>query len=149
MRTQQGFSLIELLIVVAIVGILAAVATPFYQNYTAQAAFSEVISATNAYKTTVDICIATNGVPAGCDANSNGIPAAPAAIGNLASMTIDDGVITATASGSAANPVNGLIGQTYVMTPTVNNGLVNWVITGTCNDGTARDVDNNVPPNVC
>ena len=54
---QQGFTLIELMIVVAIVAILAGVGMPAYQNYTKKAQFSEVIGATAAYKTGVEICL--------------------------------------------------------------------------------------------
>jgi type IV pilus assembly protein PilA len=55
-KVQQGFTLIELMIVIAIIGILASVALPAYSNYTNKAAFSEVILATSAIKSQVEIC---------------------------------------------------------------------------------------------
>ena len=58
MNNQKGFTLIELMIVIAIIGILAAIAIPAYQNYVKKAAYSEVISAMTSYKTAVDVCYA-------------------------------------------------------------------------------------------
>ena len=55
-KTQQGFTLIELMIVVAIIGILAAVAIPAYQTYALRARFSEVVAATGGFKTGIETC---------------------------------------------------------------------------------------------
>ncbi|MEZ6938075.1 prepilin-type N-terminal cleavage/methylation domain-containing protein [Aeromonas sp. S12(2024)] len=59
MKKQSGFTLIELMIVVAIVAILAAVALPAYQNYTKKAKMTELVAATGALKTAVEICVQT------------------------------------------------------------------------------------------
>jgi len=68
-RVQQGFTLIELMIVVAIIGILAAVALPAYQDYTIRAKLSEVMLAADACKGNVSEFIQTNGsFPASADA---------------------------------------------------------------------------------
>ncbi len=64
-RVQQGFTLIELMIVVAIIGILAAVAIPSYQDYTARAQVSEGMSLTAAFKTTLAETFADKGDYAG------------------------------------------------------------------------------------
>lgn len=53
---QQGFTLIELMIVIAIIGILASVALPAYSNYTNKAAFSEVVLASSSVKSEVEVC---------------------------------------------------------------------------------------------
>lgn len=64
-QVQQGFTLIELMIVVAIIGILAAVALPAYQDYTARAKFSEVMGIVSKDKTTVsESYVATGSMPA-------------------------------------------------------------------------------------
>ena len=55
-KSQQGFTLIELMISVAIVGILASIALPSYQNYTRKAKFSEVVMATASVKAAVEAC---------------------------------------------------------------------------------------------
>ncbi len=74
MKKQSGFTLIELMIVVAIVAILAAVALPAYQNYTKKSKMTELAAATGALKTQVEVCLQSNGTTA-CGNGSNGLPA--------------------------------------------------------------------------
>ena len=126
---QKGFTLIELMIVIAIIGILAAVALPAYQDYTKRAKFSEVVAAAAPYKLAIDIALQT--AKNGCTTLANmsaakcGIPAGAGASGVVASVGVSSGVITATGTAD----VNG---ATYVLTPQGTTPPIQWVQSGTC-----------------
>lgn len=134
-KVQQGFTLIELMIVIAIIGILAAIALPAYQQYTNKARFSEVVLATAGVKTAVEVCGQTNGSLAGCNTTSDGgvIAAVNGAAGgpNVASVTaVANGAQTRiTATGNAP------VASTYILDGTLTaNGAVTWALlpTSTC-----------------
>lgn len=133
-KVQQGFTLIELMIVIAIIGILAAIAIPNYQNYIKKAAYTEVTSAMAPFKTAVDMCFQDGADITACDAGAGGVPSAPAATSNKAfnSLTVTDGVITAT-----PNAFKGILAaDTCVLTPTVDGAAgeqrLIWNYSGAC-----------------
>lgn len=121
-KTQQGFTLIELMIVIAIIGILAAIALPAYQDYTKRAKFSEVISVANGYKTATAICIQAEGNLANCDAGSNGVPATRETE-YVSGVTVVDGVITVSSQNIDPNP-------TYILRP--DSSGTEWDVDGGC-----------------
>ena len=133
MNAQKGFTLIELMIVIAIIGILAAIALPAYQNYIKKSAYTEVVSAMAPYKTAVDLCYGEGATLPDCDAGKNGIPAVPAAsTGRLFStLTVEDGVITAT-----PNAYKGIeTSETCVLTSAADPAKrLIWTYSGKCVD---------------
>ena len=127
MSKHYGFTLIELMMVIAVIGILAAVAVPQYGRYTERAKFSEIVIKTASFKTAVSLCAQEeNGLDNCTPGKSSSIPADLGAEGFLASLTTKAGVILATGN----DEVNGL---TYQLSPSwTAQSKIEWSAGGTC-----------------
>ena len=138
------------MIVIAIIGILAAIALPAYARYMARSKYSEVINAVNGVKTQVELCIVNTApafaanaeiIAADCDNGSTGPgynirAAADYATKYVNDIVVENGTITATAIAT-----DGLNGATYILIPSftaANTGAIDWLKgTGTAGTGTS------------
>lgn len=155
---ELGFTLLEMMVALVIIAILAVIGIPSYLSYMQKSQFSEVIQAASALKTTVSICATTQKTLTGCSNGMNGIPPAISAIGYIASITITDGIITATSQNIARAEgrdiptalVSHIISDaqafsfppshsggshyTYILTPDLDDTTytITWTTGGTC-----------------
>ena len=136
-KMQKGFTLIELMIVVAIIGILASFALPAYSTYTNKAKFAETIVALGAVKSAVDICYQTEGSLTDCDtATKLNVALADMSAGiyvtsvELDATANEEGTVIGTSTlDDGATPTSAA--YTAIMTPTAAGGTLTWAMTGT------------------
>ena len=127
MKIHKGFTLIELMVVVAIIGILAAVALPAYQDYTVRAKASELILAAVGARTAISERFAI----APADSANSGLGVTIPVVGKLSAASVTDaGLIVVEGSTAAASTGQAI---TIILTPTfdVANGTITWACAGT------------------
>jgi type IV pilus assembly protein PilA len=124
------------MIVVAIIGILAAVAIPQYKDYTAKAKAGNALQSVDAIKTAVALCAQETGSLTGCSTNSNGIPAFTPTK-EVTSAVATNGVIVATFQDATAVGTD-LAGSTITFTPTIGTTSVTWKIVSSLGAGVLK-----------
>ena len=136
-KSEKGFTLIELMIVIAIIGVLASIAVPQYNQYGKRAKFSEVVLATTAFKSPAEIAFQMGRVTqdtagiAALDAGMFGIPdniASGNAVGeHVDTVEMSAGVITAKGGSTVDN-------ATFVISAKISNEGLRWETSGDCFD---------------
>jgi type IV pilus assembly protein PilA len=123
-KMQKGFTLIELMIVVAIIGILAAIALPAYQDYTKRSHVTEGLTLAGGAKASVTEFYSSNGHFPKVN-ESAGLAKADSIVGNaVKKVTVDNGKITVTYKDKVEND------KTIILSPTTGAGGVQWSCTG-------------------
>jgi type IV pilus assembly protein PilA len=154
-KRQAGFTLIELMIVIAIIGILAAIALPAYSQYMAKAKFSETILATAGVKSALEVCVQSEGTFLRCLNTGGGstedqsvkLAVAGAASGdNVAAVGIN-GALGSTAFAATTGDIvatsvalDGSVDYFYKLDGTFSNGAITWVLDSQA--GTTNSADN-------
>ncbi len=120
MNKQQGFTLIELMVVIGIIAILSAIGIPAYQNYLRKAALTDMLQTFMPYRTAIELCALDHGGIAPCDGSTNGIPS-PTTSRYVSAMEILQGTVTLTGQES----LNGL-SVTLIPAWDNANGVTGW-----------------------
>ena len=139
--TQKGFTLIELMIVIAIIGILAAIAIPAYQDYIARSQMTEALNLASGQKTAVAETYGQIGTWAGIESEEFGIPLETTISGKyVKQVEVAAGKITATMQASGVS--KGITSGNLVLSPTDTGGSIDW----SC---TSADINQKYLPKSC
>ncbi len=125
-KEQQGFTLIELMNVVAIIGILTAIAIPAYQRYTIRAQVAEGLNLSAAFKTAVTEFISSNGAFPTDNADA-GLSAPGSYVGKYVNSVSVNGAVVSIQYGNDAHAQ--ISGQTVILTAMNNGGSTSWTCT--------------------
>ncbi len=142
MKKQSGFTLIELMIVVAIIGILAAIAIPAYQDYTIRSQVSEAMSLADGAKTAVAEYYTNYGNLPSNNSKAGLAPASQITGKYVSALTVNNGVITA----SLGNEVNAKVSNGALnLSPLTTTGSIQWV----CKAANSANLPNKYLPSAC
>ena len=121
-KWQIGFTMIELLVTISIIGIIAGLITPSYQKYLKKARYVEVIQATLPLKLAVEECYQLTGNLSECQLGKNGILSSSSSPGIIDNINITGGIITITPKERYGIRAK----DTYVLTPLIVNEYLTW-----------------------